>query len=168
MGPVTMLPGVKVYELRKNVDERGYFGEILREDWQDLFGEDKIVQANLSFTYPGMIRAWHRHDRGQVDYFVVLKGSLKICAYDEKQGSATHGQLDEIVASSERLQAVRIPGHYWHGTKTLGTEPSLTVYYVNRLYDPKNPDEQRRPWNDSGIIDPKTSKSFDWNKPQHK
>ena len=163
-----MLPGVKTLDLKKNVDERGFFSEILRDDWKDLLGEDKLLQANLSFTYPGMIRAWHRHDRGQVDYFIVMKGSMKICAYDDKQGSPTRGQLDEIVASDERLQVVRIPGHYWHGTKTLGVKPSLTVYCVNRLYDLKNPDEERRPWNDSGIVDPKTSKPFDWNKPPHK
>ena len=163
-----MLPGVRVQDIRRNVDERGSFSEIFREDWKELFGDDKVAQANLSFTYPGMIRAWHRHNRGQVDYFVVMKGSLKICAYDDKQGSPTKGQLDEIVSSAEKLQVVRIPGHYWHGTKTLGTKPSLTVYYVNRLYDGKNPDEERRSWNDPGIIDPKTGSPFDWNKPPHK
>ncbi len=163
-----MLPGVKVYEPRKNVDERGFFAEVLRQDWKDLLGEDIIVQANLSFSYPGMIRAWHRHSQGQVDYFVVLRGAMKICAYDDKQGSATNGQLDEIVASEEQLQVVRIPGFYWHGTKTLGEKPSLTIYYVNRLYDSNHPDEERRQWNDPRVVDPKTSKPFDWNRPPHK
>ncbi len=163
-----MLPGVKVQDLRKNVDERGFFAEIIREDWKELLGEDRIVQANLSFSYPGMIRGWHRHNRGQVDYFIVLKGSMKICAYDDLPGSPTKGQLDEIVSGEERLQVVRIPGHYWHGTKTLGDKPSLTVYGVNRLYDVKNPDEERRPWNDSSVIDAKSGKSYDWNKPPHK
>ncbi len=163
-----MLPGVKIQEVRKNIDERGFFAEILRQDWNELLAEDSIVQANLSYSFPGMIRAWHRHNRGQVDYFIVLDGSMKICAYDDKQSSPTHGQLDEVIASGEKLQVVRIPGHYWHGTKTLGHKPSFTVYCVNRLYDAKNPDEERRPWNDPSIIDSKTSKSFDWNKPPHK
>ncbi len=163
-----MLPGVKVNDLSRNVDERGFFAELFRDDWRELLGDDKIVQANLSFTYPGMIRAWHRHDRGQVDYFIALKGSLKICAYDDRPGSPTKGQLDEIVTSEQRLQVVRIPGFYWHGTKTIGDGPSLTVYCVNRMYDAKNPDEERRPWNDSGIIDPRTSKPFDWNRTPHK
>ncbi len=163
-----MLPGVRAYDVKKNVDERGFFAEILRQDWKDFLGNEGIVQTNLSYSYPGIIRAWHRHDRGQVDYFVVLKGSMMICAYDDKQGSATRGQLDEIIASNHKLQVIRIPGHYWHGTKTVGNRPSLTVYYVNRLYDAKNPDEERRPWNDPTIIDPKTSKSFDWNKLPHK
>ena len=163
-----MLPGVKIYDLKKNIDERGFFAEIFRDDWRELLLEDKIVQTNLSFSYPGMIRAWHRHNRGQVDYFIVLEGSMKICAYDDKQGSPTHGQLDELVTGGERLQVVRIPGHFWHGTKTIGDKASLTVYCVNRLYDAKNPDEDRRPWDDPSILDPKTAGAFDWNKPPHK
>ena len=163
-----MLPGVRVQGLQKNVDERGFFAEIMRENWTELLAEDSIVQANLSFSYPGMIRAWHRHNRGQVDYFIVLQGSMKICAYDDQEGSATRGQLDEVIASEEKLQVIRIPGKYWHGTKTIGGGPSLTVYCVNRLYNPKDPDEERRAWNDPTIIDVKTSKPYDWNKPPHK
>jgi dTDP-4-dehydrorhamnose 3,5-epimerase len=163
-----MLPGVRIQDLKKIVDERGFFAEFMRQDWKDLLGDDTIVQANLSLSHPGMIRAWHRHSRGQVDYFIVLRGSIKICAYDDKQGSATNGQLDEIVTSEENFQVVRIPGFYWHGTKALGDKPSLTVYCVNRFYDFKNPDEERRAWNDPKIVDPKTSKPFDWNKPPHK
>jgi dTDP-4-dehydrorhamnose 3,5-epimerase len=163
-----MLPGVRVHDLKKSIDERGFFAEIFRQDWKDLLLEDTVVQGNLSFSFPGMIRAWHRHNRGQVDYFIVVKGSMKICAYDDKHGSTTLGQIDEVVASEERLQVVRIPGHYWHGTKTVGDRPSLTIYCVNRLYDAKNPDEGRRPWNDPTIVDPKTSKAFDWNRLPHK
>src|SRR5438309_1294171 len=98
-----MLPGVKVLDLRKNVDERGFFAEIMRQDWKELLEDDTTVQANLSYSHPGIIRAWHRHNRGQVDYFIVLKGSLKICAYDDLQGSNTRGRLDEIITSEERL-----------------------------------------------------------------
>ncbi len=163
-----MLPGVRVYDVKKNIDERGFFAEIIRNDWKDLLDEDAVVQANLSYSYPGMIRAWHRHVRGQVDYFIVLKWPLKICAYDDRADSKTKGQLDEVVSSGERPQAVRIPGFYWHGTKAVGNEPALTVYCVNRLYDLKNPDEERRAWNDPAIMDPKTGKSFDWNRAPHK
>lgn len=163
-----MLPGVRSWDLKKLPDERGYFAEAMRSDWGELLEGDAIVQANLSMSHPGMIRAWHRHRRGQVDYFIVVRGSLKICAYDDDPASPTRGQLDEVIASSERLQVVRVPGHYWHGTKTLGAEPSLTFYLVSRLYDAKNPDEDRRPWDDPTVLDPRTRGPFDWNRPPHK
>jgi dTDP-4-dehydrorhamnose 3,5-epimerase len=163
-----MLPGVAVRDIKKTLDERGSFAEIVRKDWEDFLGDDRIVQANLSNTLPGIVRAWHRHSRGQVDYLVVLRGTVKICAYDDNESSPSKGNLDEIVASDEKLQLVRVPGNYWHGTKTIGDKPSLIVYLVTRLYDAKNPDEERRPWNDSTIIDPRTKRPFDWNKPSHK
>ena len=115
----------------------------MRKDWKDLFAEDTIAQANLSLTYPNIIRAWHRHLKGQTDYFLALKGLIKICAFDEKTE-----EINEIVSSALDLQVVRIPGHYWHGFKALGNEPAMLLYFTTNLYDPANPDEERRPWND--------------------
>lgn len=166
-----MLPGIKVYDLKRLPDERGFFAEILREDWENLLEGDHIVQGNLSMSYPGIIRAWHRHVRGQVDYFVVVKGALKICAYDGDETSETFGELTEIIATSEKLQVVRVPGNYWHGTKAVGNEPALVIYFVTKLYNHANPDEQRRPWNDPTVVpksingradDPRVGKPWDW------
>lgn len=162
------LPGVKVYDLKVLPDERGSFTEAFRRDWQEFVGEDEIVQVNISVSYPGIIRAWHRHLRGQVDYFLVLQGALKICAYDDREDSATRGKLVEIIASHHKPQLVRMPGIYWHGSKNVSNEPSLLMYFVTRLYDYQNPDEERRPWNDTKVIDPKTSEPFDWNRLPHK
>lgn len=162
------LPGVKTYDLKIFTDERGFFSEALRRDWRELFGEDEIAQVNVSYSYPEIIRAWHRHLRGQVDYFLILRGAMKICAYDDRDNSPSKGKLVEIVASEKKLQVVRIPGFYWHGTKTVSSEPSLTVYFVTKLYDYKNPDEERRAWDDPSIIDPKTGKPFEWNKLPYK
>jgi dTDP-4-dehydrorhamnose 3,5-epimerase len=163
------LPGVMTRDLSLIPDERGFFSELIRTDWEDLMGEDAILQVNHSFSYPGIIRAWHRHVRGQNDYFMVLQGALKICAYDDRPGSTlTRGKLVEIVASSRKLQIVRIPGLYWHGFKNVHDGPSLLVYFVNKLFDAQNPDEERRPWNDPAILDPKDGRPFDWNRPPHK
>lgn len=163
------MPGLKSYYLNLLPDERGFFAEAIRTDWKGLIGEDQLLQANFSYSYPGMIRAWHRHVRGQVDYFLVLQGSLKICAYDDRdQSPATKGKLIEIIASSQKPQLVRMPGIYWHGFKNIHHEPSLLIYFVNRLYDHQNPDEERRPWNDLAIIDSRTKRTFDWNAPPHK
>jgi dTDP-4-dehydrorhamnose 3,5-epimerase len=160
------LPGVKIYNLKMRPDERGFFLEALREDWSNLLEGDKIVQANLSSSYPGVIRGWHRHARGQVDYFLVLQGMMKICAYDGgENASATVGKLVEIIASFKEPQLVRIPGFYWHGTMTVSREPSLLVYFTTKLYDYENPDEERRPWDDPSILDPATGRPFDWHKP---
>ncbi len=171
------LPGVKIVDLVTFPDERGSFTEIMRADWKELLGDDEIVQANLSFSYPGIVRAWHRHARGQVDYFFVVQGAAKICAYDDDPGSPTKGHLVEVVLSARRPQLLRVPGKYWHGFKVVGNEPVMIVYFVTRLYDYKNPDEERRPWNDPTVVpvaingktdDPRVGKPWDWFYPPHK
>lgn len=91
----------------KNVDERGFFSELLREDWKDLRCEDSIVQLNYSYSYPNIVRAWHRHLRGQVDYFICIDGAIKVCAYDDREESKTFGELDEIVLSKRALGKVQ-------------------------------------------------------------
>lgn len=160
-----MLEGIEIKALEKFADERGFFVEIMRRDWNDIF-EDEIMQANFSISYPGMVRAWHCHLREQVDYFVVLKGAMKICAYDDETK-----ELDEIISAGENLQVVRVPGYYWHGFKVVGDERAYLVYFVNRLYDYEKPDEERRPWNDESIVpksingredDPRCGKPWDW------
>jgi len=167
-----MLKGLTIRRLKSFPDERGFFTEVMRKDWKDLFGEDEIAQANLSITYPGVIRAWHRHQRGQTDYFVALKGAIKICGYDEKTG-----ELNEVVSTDRDLQVVRMPGHYWHGFKVVGNDPAMLLYFTTNLYDSANPDEERRAWDDLTLIpksingkadDPRVGKPWNWNYPPHK
>ena len=167
-----MLEGIILKPLKRACDERGCFTEIMRQNWKDLLGHDRPVQANFSATYPDIIRAWHRHNRGQIDYFVVLKGAAKVCAFDEETK-----ELDELFSTGLDLQVLRIPGHFWHGFKAVGNETLLLVYFTTKLYDYGDPDEARRLWNDPRIIpklingkrdDPRAGKPWDWNYPPNK
>ena len=172
-----MIEGIIVKDLIKRVDDRGFFTELVRLDWSNLFEEETIVQVNHSYSYPNVIRAWHRHLRGQVDYFTCVDGAVKICAFDDREGSSTFMEVDEIVISNERLRVVRIPGFLWHGFKAVGDRPAKLLYCVNRLYNYEEPDEERRAWNDPTIIpsmingnkdDPRVGKPWDWNSPPHR
>jgi len=135
-----MLTGITITPLTTHADERGLFTEIIRQDWLP----DDIQQSNLSITYPGTIRAWHRHTRGQTDYFIVLAGAL---------------------------QLVRMPGHYWHGFKAVGDERAHLIYFTTALYNYADPDEERKSWDDPGVTpssingrtdDPRCNAPWDW------
>jgi len=167
-----MLEGIIIKPVKRFFDERGFFTELMRTDWKDLFAEDKIMQANLSITHPGIIRAWHKHLRGQTDYFIALQGTIKICAYSEEKQ-----ELTEIISTGQNIQITRIPGHYWHGFKSVGSNPAILLYFTTKLYDYSNPDEERKNWNDKTIIpksingnkdDSRVDKPWDWNTPPHK
>lgn len=165
------LSGVKTKLLNIRPDERGFFTEAMRTDWVDLI-DSEISQANVSHSFPGIVRAWHRHNRGQIDYFLVLKGAMKICAYEDETG-----KLVEIIGSEHKPTIIRIPGLYWHGTKTISDVPSLLLYFTNKLYEYSDPDEERRSWNDRSLIpqeingnkdDIRVGQPWDWLYQPHK
>jgi dTDP-4-dehydrorhamnose 3,5-epimerase len=165
------LAGFEVRALELRPDDRGFFCELYRSDWSEFFREP-VAQLNLSSSYPGIVRAWHRHARGQVDYFIVVRGALRICAYDPASR-----RLEETVASDRRACVVRVPGEYYHGTMAVGDVPALTLYATTVLYDYASPDEERLPWNDRSVVplcingdaaDPRSGSPWDWLRPPHR
>lgn len=154
--------GIQILFPQKHTDERGFVSEILRNDWTEFFDGGFPQQINISKSDPGVIRAWHRHSRGQIDYFLVQKGTVKICAYDGNKNSNSFGKLVEIISDENETKIVKIPGHLWHGTKTISTFPSETIYFLTKLYDYKNPDEERLDWNSTEVINPTTKKPYQW------
>ena len=42
-----MLDGIKVKPIKRFPDERGFFCEVMRTDWKDLFGEDKLRKLTI-------------------------------------------------------------------------------------------------------------------------
>lgn len=155
---MTAIDGVETRKLRVNADERGHLVEMFREDWE-LYDFDPAM-SYFSVTYPGIVRAWHRHTRGQIDYFVCPKGRIKVGVYDDRDESPTQSELDTFVIGEHDQQVVRIPGDCWHGFKALGTEPALLVNFPTNLYDYDEPDEQRLPPNTDEI-------PLDWNAEPH-
>ena len=167
------LKGVAVRDLVKHPDDRGFFSEVLRSDWS-ILKRDVIVQVSLQKTFPSIIRAWHRHVRGQTDYWTVIDGTIRVCVYDDKLNSPTRGHMNEVILTSEKLQILRVPGYYWHGLQSLGDRSSVLIHIKNKLYDYKNPDKETRAWNDPSVVpklingrtnDPRVGKSWDWSYP---
>ena len=126
--------------LKVNKDERGSFTELWRKDWRIPFTPAEISQSMISISKPNVIRAWHKHERRQDDYLVVISGIVKI-VYIETWPFNT--RFVEYVVDGKRPELVYIPGNCWHGTQAL--TDTTTIYFVTQLYDYENPDELRRP-----------------------
>jgi len=141
-----------------NADERGHLVEMFREDWDEY--EEEPVMSYYSMTYPGTIRAWHRHLKGQVDHFVCPQGRIKVGIYDDRESSPTQGELDTFVIGEHNQKVIRIPGECWHGFKAIGDEPSILINYPTELYDYEDPDEERISYDSNKI-------PLDWEEPPH-
>ena len=142
-----MIEGVEVKQLTRHADERGYLMELLRSD-DPVF--TKFGQCYVSMNYPGVVRAWHWHQK-QDDFFVVVKGMIKVGLYDMREGSPTRGEVNEFYLGDNNNIVLKIPPGVAHGYKTVGVEPSLLINFPSELYNREEPDEHRLPWNTDQI-----------------
>ena len=146
-----MIQGVEIKQLARHADERGFLMELLRSD-DSIF--TSFGQCYVSMNYPGVIRAWHWHKK-QDDFFVVVKGMIKVGLYDQREKSPTQGEAAAFYLGDNNNIMLKIPVGVVHGYKTVGTEPSLLINFPSQLYNPQEPDEYRLPWNTDQI-------PFDW------
>jgi dTDP-4-dehydrorhamnose 3,5-epimerase len=137
--PQKLIDGVRVKTLKVIPDERGRLMEMLRRD-DEIFLE--FGQTYLTTMYPGVTKAWHYH-KLQHDFFVCVRGMIKLVLYDEREGSPTKGLVNEFFLGDSNQQLVQIPPHVWHGFKNIGEIESLIVNIVTQPYDYQKPDEYR-------------------------
>ena len=142
-----MIDGVKVKELTRHLDERGYLMEILRDD-DEMF--IKFGQVYISTCNPGIIKAWHAHEK-QCDSFCVIKGTAKIGLWDGRPDSPTYGQTATLILSELEPKLVQIPPLVWHGQMCLSDEPSYLLNIPTEHYVYDQPDELRKEPFDSEI-----------------
>ena len=146
-----MIDGVTTKKLRVIPDERGFLMEMLRCD-DEIF--QKFGQVYLSVAYPGVVKGWHYHKK-QTDNFVVVKGMLKVVLYDQRDGSKTHGEVNEFFMGEKNPMLLVIPPMVVHGVKAVGHEPGFLVNCPTEPYNHSEPDEYR--------IDPQGGEiPYDW------
>ena len=148
-----MIQGVKIKKLATHFDNRGYFREILRDDDNIL---KHLGQASVSLTKPRIIKAFHWHTY-QDDLFYVISGNAQVVLYDLRKNSNSYKQTMTLRMSDKEPKLLFIPKKVAHGYKALGKKPLLMLYFMNRSYNPKKPDEQRIPFDAKKI-------GFKWEK----
>ena len=149
--PRRLIDGVRTKTLRVIPDERGWLMEILRSDDAEMFA--KFGQVYVSATYPGVVKAWHYHQR-QIDNFACVAGMVKLVLIDTRPGSPTEGSVNEFFLGSQNSSLVQVPNLVYHGWKNVGLEVALVVNVPTEPYHYDDPDEYR--------IEPHGTLAYDW------
>lgn len=134
-----MIDGVKTKKLKVNPDERGRVMEILRKD-DNLFKE--FGQVYITTTYPGVVKAWHKHEK-QTDNVVCVRGMIKLVLYDPREKSSTFKEINQFYLGIHNPLLVQIPPDIYHGWMCISEEEAIIVNIPTELYNYENPDEQR-------------------------
>ena len=115
--------------------------------------EFKDCQINYSILYPGVVKAWHRHQH-QDDYFFVLHGMAQVGVYSDENGAEKH------FIGEHNPSVIHIKAGEWHGLTVVGTKPVGLLYLVTNTFNPTFPDEERAAFD--------TFVGADWWKPENK
>ncbi|SDB80390.1 UDP-2-acetamido-2,6-beta-L-arabino-hexul-4-ose reductase [Raineyella antarctica] len=113
--------------LVKHADQRGSFFETVRV-------VDGGGQTSFSTTVPGVTRGNHYHLR-KIERFVVLSGNARI--------SLRRIFSDEVVSfdvSGDEPCVVDMPTMWSHNIINIGSETLTTLFWINELFDPGDPD----------------------------
>lgn len=146
-----MIDGVKIKQLKKFSDDRGFFAEIIK------FGEEtfhEVKQTSYTETYSGVIKAFHWHKK-QWDVWFVVRGMAQVVLYDLREESKTKGETQVVYAGEDSPVTIAIPPGVVHGYRVLGNEKVCLFYHTSEAYDPASPDEERIAFDDPMI-------NFDW------
>ena len=142
-----MIDGVKIKKLRVIPDQRGRLMEILRND-EDLF--QKFGQVYMTTTYPGVVKAWHKHEK-QADNIACVAGMIRMAIYDGRPGSPTFKEIDEFYLGIHNPLLVQVPSGVYHGWMAVSPEEAVIVNIPTEAYDREHPDEQRLDPHDNDI-----------------
>lgn len=127
-----VIKGVVVTPLRKIADERGCVMHMLRRDDPhfERFGEIYFSTVNAGF-----VKGWHLHREMALNYAVV-SGAIELVLYDDRVGSATHGELMQLFPSESNYMLVHIPPKVWNGFRGLGGAASIVANCATEPHDP--------------------------------
>jgi len=144
-----MIEGVRITPRKQICDERGKIMHMLRCDDPEF---EKFGEIYFSAVYPGVIKGWHGHKKMTLNYAVV-SGMIKLVLFDDREGSSTRGEIQEVFMGEDNHVLVTVPPKVLNGFKGIGMKPAIVA---NCATFPHDPDEIYR-------IDPfENDIPYDW------
>ena len=121
----------EIKRLQVHADDRGYLFEGLRND-DAVFG-GKFGQSLISVLYPGVVKAWHKHEK-QTDYTLCALGDVKYCVAEELENGKT--KVETFFLGERSLNLIKVPPGLWHGYMAVGNQKAVLVHIMDVTFNP--------------------------------
>jgi dTDP-4-dehydrorhamnose 3,5-epimerase len=142
------MQGLALLEPVVHGDERGFFVEAYRHEWQPVAGET-FVQDNHSRSGRGVLRGMHFQLGDGVGKLVrCARGSIFDVAVDLRRDSPTYGEWEGYELSEENMRELWVPVGFAHGFCVL-SELADVLYKQTGYYDPEL--DRGIAWNDPEV-----------------
>jgi dTDP-4-dehydrorhamnose 3,5-epimerase len=148
-----MIEGLEVVPLRRTPDERGTIYQMLKasDPHFKAFGE-----VYFSSIYKDAVKGWHRHRDMTLNYACIF-GRVKLVVADDRETSATRGEIMEAFLGPDDYSLVVIPPGLWNGFKGMA-ELSIIANCCTHEHEPSR----------SERLDPHSALlGYDWARRDH-
>lgn len=127
------IEGVEITPLKIISDDRGSVMHMMRND-SKVF--DKFGEIYFSTIFKDKIKAWHLHKEATLNYACVY-GEVKLVLFDERKGSGTFGEYQELLLSLKDYNLITIPPNIWNGFKGRNDQFSIIANCLNLPHNEK-------------------------------
>jgi len=127
-----MIDGVVVTPLKTITDERGAVKHMLRSDSPNFAGFGEVY---FSLVHSGAVKAWKLHKRMVMNLSAPV-GRVRLVLFDDREGSPTQGEVQEIVFGAEDHKLVTIPPMIWNGFQGMSEETAVLANCASIVHDP--------------------------------
>ena len=127
-----MIEGVRITPLRQIPDERGKVMHMLRADDPHF---ERFGEIYFSTVYQGVVKGWHLHERMTINYAVPV-GMIKLVLFDDREGSKTRGEVQELFLGESSYSLVTVPPFVWNGFKGVAAPHSVVANCATIPHDP--------------------------------
>lgn len=134
----SLIDGVVVREAVTHPDERGTLTEIFNPAWG--LSDEPLVYVYQVTIRPGQVKGFVLH-RTYSDRLFFSMGTVKVVLYDDREGSPTHGMLNELHFSEHNRSVLVIPPSVWHAVQNVGSADALFVNCPTKPYNHADPDK---------------------------
>lgn len=137
-----IIDGVVVRRATTISDHRGTVCEILDERW-DVTDEPIVFVYQVTIR-PKQIKGWIVH-RTYTDRSFVSQGTIKFVLYDDRPGSPTYKQVNELYISEYERGLIIIPKGVFHALENVGDKDAMFINLPTTGYNHLDPDKYRLP-----------------------
>lgn len=121
----------------------------IRGQFSPLKVLNKMVQANVSVSYPDVVRGLHwqtPHEQSKI--VTCVKGSIHDVCLDIRRHSPTFLEVFHFYLNGSTADQLYVPRGFAHGFEVVDDEPAVVMYFVNEGYHPE--DENGIKWSSIG------------------
>ena len=134
-----MIEGVTLHEEKQISVPKGNIFHAIKASSEGYCG---FGEAYFSQVEQGAIKGWKRHNRYTLN-IVVPVGAIRFVIYDDRIGSRTYGQFEDIVLSAkDNYKRLTVAPALWMAFQGVGEGMSMLLDIIPEVHDDMESDKK--------------------------